>query len=422
MAQGRDLFVANCGQLLTLRGPARARSGQDLSEIGLVRNGAVLIRNQTIEMVGPQARVARSSAARRAVCLDAQGKVVLPGFVDSHTHALFAGSRLEEYAARIRGASYEEIANAGGGIQASAKQMRSTSEAALGDHLKQIIQRFLEHGTTTAEIKSGYGLELDQERKMLRVIKTVAARADCDLISTLLFHDVPARLKSARPRFIKLATQQLIPEAARRQLAAFCDVFCDRGYFSVAEANEILSAASRAGLKLKLHAEQLVHTGAARLAASLEAVSVDHVDHVKRSDMPRLRKAGTIATLLPGSVFHLGTKTYPPARDLIDEGIPVALATNFNPGSSPTLNMQMILSLACSYMRMSPAEAISAATINGAYALGLGSRLGSLEPGKQADLTIMDASDYREIPYYFGMNHCRTVIKKGKVLFSKSGR
>ncbi len=416
---GHDLLVVNCGQLLTLRGPRRPRAEHELSDLGLIRNGALLIRDRTVQVVGPQSHVIRNPMARRAASLDARGKVVLPGFVDSHTHALFAAPRLDEYTARLRGASYEEIAKLGGGIQASAKKIRSTSEAVLVEHLTQVIRLFIQHGTTTAEIKSGYGLEIAQERKMLRVIKTVAARSSIDLVPTLLIHDVPARFRSRRQQFIKLVTEQLIPTAARLGLATFCDAFCDRGYFSVAEARDILNAASRAGLKLKLHAEQLVHSGGARMAAALQAVSVDHLDHIKKPDMSGLRRAGTIATLLPGSVLHLGMTAYPPARRLIEAGIPVALATNFNPGSSPTLNMQMILSLACSQMRMSPAEAISAATINGAHAVGLGDRLGSLEVGKQADLVIMDVSDYREIPYYFGMNHCETVVKKGRVVWSR---
>ena len=372
-----------------------------------------------IVFAGPQARMGRMSDARRADCLDAQGQVVLPGFVDSHTHALYAAPRLDEFVARLGGASYEEIAAAGGGIQTSAKKMRAAGDASLKSHLRMVMHRFLEHGTTTVEVKSGYGLEIALERKMLRIIEAVRTRVACELVPTLLIHDVPARFRHARRRFINLVIQRLIPWAAHERLAVFCDVFCDRGYFSVPEAQRILHAASRAGLRVKLHAEQLVHFGSTRMAAALRAVSVDHVDRIKKADMRPLRAAGTIATLLPGSVFHLDTRPYPPARQLIAAGVPVALATNFNPGSSPTLNMQMILSLACCQMRMSPAEAIAAATINGAHALGVGNRLGSLETGKQADVAIMDVSDYREIPYYFGMNHCRTVLKKGQVVLSK---
>jgi imidazolonepropionase len=392
-----------------------------MGEPGLIRNGAVLIHGATIELVGPLDRVTRSLAARRAECIDLRGGVVLPGFVDSHTHALFAASRVDEYEARIRGATYSEIAEAGGGIQASARQIRTMSERKLIRRLMEVVGRFVEHGTTTLEIKSGYGLEPAQELKMLRAIKETACRVIGELIPTLLIHDVPARLKPRRTAYLRLIVRRLIPEVVRRKLADCFDVFCDRGYFSVAEARTLLAAAAQAGLKLKLHAEQLAHTGAARMAAEMGAVSVDHLDHVSDADIRRLRKHGTIATLLPGSVLHLNSGRYPPARRLIDAGVPVALASNFNPGSSPTLNMQMILALACSQMRMTPAEAIVAATINGAYAVGRGDRVGSLEPGKQADLTVMDVDDYREIPYYFGMNHCRLAIKKGRLIFSKRG-
>jgi imidazolonepropionase len=282
-------------------------------------------------------------------------------------------------------------------------------------HLNSAVRRGFQYGTTTIEVKSGYGLEPAQELKMLRIIRG-AARHGLPVVPTLLIHDVPARLRTDRARFIKLVADGLIPEAARRGAAEFCDVFCDRGYFSVEEARTILTAASRHGLKPKLHAEQLTHSGGAAMAAELRAVSVDHLDHVRDGDMARLRAAGTIATLLPGSVLYLGSSKYPPARRLIDNGVPVALASNFNPGSSPTLNMQLVLSLACSQMRMTPAEAITAATINGAHALARGDRTGSLEEGKAADLVIMDVSDYREIPYYFGMNHCVATIQRGRVV------
>ncbi|RJR47049.1 MAG: imidazolonepropionase, partial [Desulfobacteraceae bacterium] len=383
--------------------------------MGLIEPGALLIANGLVVRVGRERQVACLALARRADCLDAGGRVVMPGFVDSHTHALFTGPRLEDYLARIRGATYSQIGRAGGGIQASARQMRHVGEPALTRRLSSAIDLFLEHGTTTVEVKSGYGLEEDQEWKMLKAIGGAAAEhgARIDLVPTLLAHDVPARFRRYRQRFLDLWNNDLIPRAGAAGLAECFDVFCDRGYFSIAEARQLLTAAAGAGLRLKIHAEQLAHTGAARLAASLAAVSADHLDHVTKADINHLRQAGTIATLLPGSTLHLGTGAYPPARQLIDAGVPVALATNFNPGSAPTANMQLMLSLACSQMRMTPAEAVTAATINGAYAVGRGTRVGSLEPGKQADLVIMNVSDYREIPYYMGMNHCETVLKKG---------
>lgn len=423
MPDGRNsVLIVNCGQLLTLKGPDRPRRGVEMRDIGLIRNGAVLIDNGTIEQVGRQPALLKKSAARRAATVvDAQGKVVLPGFVDSHTHALYAASRVDEYEARIRGDSYLRIARAGGGIQASAKHIRRATEANLIRRLTDVLRLFLEHGTTTVEVKSGYGLEPVQELKMLRAIKAGARQSPLDVVPTLLIHDVAARFKSKRAAYVRLVTERLIPRVAEDRLAECFDVFCDRGYFSMAETRALLAAAAQSGFKIKLHAEQLARSGAARLGSELRALSVDHLDHLSEADMPLLRRRGTIATLLPGSVFHLDSGPMPPARPLIEAGVPVALATNFNPGSSPTANMQMILALACSQMRMTPAEAVAAATINGAYAVGRGRLVGSLEPGKQADLAVMDVNDYREIPYYFGMNHCVAVVKKGRVLYRKEG-
>lgn len=412
----RTLFVGNCAQLLTLRGPARPRTGKDMGELDVIPRGALLIKNQRIAAVGPEYRLSRTAAARGSEYVDAGGGVVLPGFVDSHTHALFPAARVEEYVARIRGAAYADIARAGGGIQASARRLRLASEQSLESRLEHAISLFLEHGTTAAEVKSGYGLELGQEVRMLTVVRKVSKRVPFDLVPTLLAHAIPDRLRSRRGAYLALFRQQLIPKVAQDRLAEFCDVFCDRGYFSVREARSLLTAASRAGLGVKLHAEQLSHSGAAVMGAGLNAVSVDHLDRLTEGDIRTLRGTRTIMTLLPGSVLHLGSRPYPPARRMIDAGLPVAIATNFNPGSSPTANMQMMLSLACSQMRMSPAEAVTAATINGAYAVGRGDRLGSLEVGKQADVVVMAVSDYREIPYYFGMNHCVTVIKKGRIV------
>jgi imidazolonepropionase len=280
-----------------------------------------------------------------------------------------------------------------------------------------VLKKCIEYGTTTIEIKSGYGLEVAVELKMLAAIQR-ASKHQAEVVATLLLHDVPAYLRRKRARYLGEVVHRLIPTAAKKGMAEFCDVFCDRGYFSTREAEYILLAASANGLKPKLHAEQLARSGGARLAAAVGAVSADHLDRVTAADIRAMARSNTIGTLLPGTVLHLGG-TYPPARRLIDHGVPVALATNFNPGSSPTLNMQLILSLACSQMGMTPAESVVAATVNGAYAVGRGGRLGTLEVGKQADVVIMDIEDYREIPYFFGLNHCSTVVKKGRVVFSR---
>jgi len=415
----RPILLVDCGQVLTLAGPAGPRAGRRMADVGLVRGGSLLIRGGRIAAVAAgRARPARA-AGRGALVLDVGGRVVLPGFVDSHTHALFARSRVGEYVARIGGAGYEQIAAAGGGIQASARHTRAASERTLARRLAAVLARFLAHGSTTVEVKSGYGLEPAQELKLLRAIRRASAGSPVEVVPTLLAHAVPARFRSRRAAYLSLWLHRLIPEAARGGLAECFDVFCDRGYFSSAETRALLGAAAAAGLKLKVHAEQLAPSGAAALAAGLGALSVDHLEHLRARDIGCLRGAGTVATLLPGAAFHLNEGPAAPARRLIDAGVPVALATNFNPGSSPTLNMQMALSLACAGMKMTPEEAIVAATINGAHALGRGGRLGSLEPGKQADVVIMDLRDYREIPYYFGMNHCVAAIKAGALVYAR---
>jgi imidazolonepropionase len=419
LISNKPLLIDNCGQLLTLQGGNGPRRGREMREVSSIRNGAVLIRNGVISAIGPAHRVRKNPQAQGATTLDAKGRVVMPGFVDSHTHALFAGSRVGEYVARIRGATYEDIAGAGGGIQASSKHTRATRLPVLVDHLCRAAQQFLEYGTTTIEVKSGYGLDVSQEVKMLKAIRSASGLVDLDVVPTLLIHDMPGRFKTERSAFLQRVIRELIPYVARTGLAEFCDVFCDRGYFSLSETKQVLIAASRAGLALKLHSEQFTHSGSASAGAFLGAVSLDHLDRVKVDDMRRMSKSRTIATLLPGTTLHLGDARYPPARELIDRGVPVAVATNFNPGSSPCLNMQLMLSLACSYMHMSPEEAIVASTINGAHAVKRGARTGSLEVGKQGDLVVMDVSDYREIPYFFGMNHCTHVIKNGRVVWSK---
>ncbi len=278
----------------------------------------------------------------------------------------------------------------------------------------------MEYGTTTLEAKSGYGLDLENETKILEVIRELQQRLPLELVPTFLgAHEIPPEYRSQKSAYIDLLIDEMIPRVARRQLAEFCDCFVEPHLFSVSDAERIGRAALRHGLGIRLHADQLTRSGATQLGVRLGAISVDHLEQIEAEDIQALAGSQTIATLLPGSVFHLGLSRYPPARALIDANAAVALATDFNPGSSPTLSMQMVLSLACTQMRMTPAEAIVAATINGAHALGRASRLGSLEPGKQADLCIMEVEDYRQIPYFFGMNHCRMTIKKGKIVYQR---
>ena len=419
------LLIKNIGQVVTLRGGPAPRCGGSMSELGIIENGAILVQAERIVWVGPTRDLRPRELSARYQTFDGKGLdlVALPGFVDSHTHPIFGGTRADEYDLRSQGKSYEEIAAAGGGIRASVRQLRAASPDQLADRAEIHFRQFLEHGTTTIEAKSGYGLSLEDELKTLQVLLTLHGRSRLETVPTFLgAHDVPDEFRGCREEYVRRIVEEMIPRVAQEGLARFCDVFCDRGYFSVEESRAILQAAREAGLGLRLHAEQLAHTGGARLASEMGALSADHLEWIDDSDIESLRQAGTVATLLPGATFNLGLTRYPPARRLIDAGVPVALATDFNPGSCFTLNMQLILSIACSQMKMTPAEAITAATINGAHALGLSDRLGSLEEGKQADIVLMDVPDYREIPYFFGVNHCAVTIKKGNILINRLER
>jgi imidazolonepropionase len=414
------LFFRDAAQLLTLAGPPAPRRGRALGELGIVRRGGVLTQGEVILRVGSTRSLEREALRLGAGAIDCRGRVLMPGFVDSHTHLVFAGSRADDYEMRLRGKNYEEIARAGGGIQSSARRIRQASVASLAQQARAFLNQFAAHGTTTLEVKSGYGLEIAQELKILRAMQKLQDDAALELVPTLLAaHALPARFRGRRRQYVDDVIARLIPLAARAKLAEFIDVFCDRGAFTVAECRRVLAAGKRLGLIPRIHAEQLARTGATRLGIELGAISADHLDMLAAGDITALAQSEVIATLLPGANFHLGLGTYPPARKLIDAGAAVALATDFNPGTSPTLNMQFVLALACTQMRMTPAEAVAAATINGACALRRSGRVGSLEPGKQADFIVLDVADYREIPYYFGVNHCVATVKRGKIIHSR---
>jgi imidazolonepropionase len=414
-----SLLITGASQLLTLRGSG-PRRGNSLSNLGLVKDGAVLVRDGVIAAMGTQAQVEALPEARAGKKLDLGGRVALPGFVDSHTHLVHAASRAEEYEAKIAGASYEEIARKGGGILNSVKQLRAATAKELKKRALAALQQFAAYGSTTIEAKSGYGLELASELKILRLHKELANEQPLEIVSTFLgAHVVPEEYRKkadGRKRYIKLLEENLLPEIGEGRLAEFCDVFCDRGAFSVEESKRVLQAGRQWGLTPRMHAEQLSRTGATRLAILLRAASCDHLEQVNQGDIRALGKSETVATLLPGCDFHLGLKQYAPARKLIEAGAIVSLATDYNPGTSPTLSMPMILSLACTQLRMTPAEAITAATINAAYALRREKRIGSLEVGKQADIAVFEVADYREIPYYFGVNYCWMTLKRGRVI------
>jgi imidazolonepropionase len=415
-------LINGASQLLTLRGRA-PRRGNALADLGVLKNSALLIADGVIAAIGPLEQVEAHPLARSAQRLEAAGRVVLPGFVDSHTHLIHAASRADEYELRITGASYEEIAKCGGGILNSVNKLRAATSEVLKQRAHSALKQFATYGTTTIEAKSGYGLDLASELKILKLHKQLSTEQPLEIVSTFLgAHVIPGefRTRSSGVKDYVSLIDKLLPKIAAQKLAEFCDVFCERGAFNLAQSKQILEAGKRYGLRPRIHAEQLSHTGATQLAVKLGAASCDHLEKINPADIRALAKSKTVATMLPGCDFHLGLKQYAPARDLIDAGAIVALATDYNPGTSPTVSMPMILSLACTQLRMTPAEAITAATINSAYSLGRDKQIGSLEVGKVADISIFDVDDYREIPYYFGMNTCHTTIKRGQIVHSKS--
>jgi imidazolonepropionase len=415
-----SLLIIGASQLLTLRGPA-PRRGKSLSNLAIIEDGALLARNGVIVAAGTRAQVEAFPECKDAKQINARGRVVLPGFVDSHTHLIHAASRAEEYEMKIAGATYEQIARKGGGILNSVKKLQAATSEALKRRARTALQGFASYGTTTVEAKSGYGLDLANELRILGLHKELGTAQPIDIISTFLgAHVLPSEYRgksNGAEEYISLLIDNVMPEVTAQKLADFCDVFCDRGAFTRAQARRILLAGKNLGLTPKIHGEQLSRTGATRLAVELGAASCDHLEHVNKTDIRVLARSKTVGTLLPGCDFHLGLKRYAPARSLIDAGAIVALATDYNPGTSPTVSMPMILSLACTQLRMTPAEAVVAATINGACALRREQSIGSLEPGKQADLAIFDVEDYREIPYYFGMNKCWMTLKRGQVIY-----
>jgi imidazolonepropionase len=418
MPKPRTVFLVNIRQLVTLRsavdGPRRSRS---LSDLGIIEDAAVLCIGGKIVSVGTTKDAVRDAwlkkNRKKLTEIDCRGRVVLPGFVDSHTHPVFAEPRLIDFEKRISGASYEEIAEAGGGIRSSLQGVRKSSKGVLASKVLNSFLEMQKHGTTTVEAKSGYGLSRESEVKSLEAIASAAKQWPGTVVSTFLgAHAVPPEFHGRSQAYVDLICHSMIPEVAKRKLAQFVDVFCDRGAFSAGETEQIFGAAAEHGLAARAHMGQLSET---RLGPILRyrPVSLDHLDFVNHADLPALAQSGTIATLVPGANYFLGLSRYPDARRFIEAGVPIALATDFNPGSSPTLSMPMVLSLACTHLKMTPAEAIAAATMNGAWALGLADRKGSIGPGKDADLAIFDVSDYREIAYWFGVNRCVQAVANG---------
>lgn len=418
-AANKPLAVVNCGQLVTLAGPARARVRQELGELSIIGQGAILIRNGAIERVGPQAILASLIMSDWEV-LDACNRVVLPGFVDAHTHPVFAGTRIDEFELRTAGATYGEIAAAGGGIRSTVRKTRAASEGDLFQVAKRRAAWFLRGGTTTLEAKSGYGLSVEDELKMLLVIRRLNSMGPLHYVPTFLgAHEVPDEYRGRASEYVDLVIDDMLPRVASEQLAEYCDVFCEPGVFNVSSSRKVLEAARALGFGIRIHADQLTHSGAARLAAELGASTADHLEQVDELDIRALAQAGVQPVLLPASVYTLGRHRFPPARQMIEAGLAIVLATDFNPGSSPTPSIPFVLSLASTQMRMTPAEAITATTINAAYSLGRGGQIGSLEPGKRADFVVHDCRDYREIGYFVGIESALRVYIGGECVYQR---
>lgn len=405
------LVVENCSQLVTLAGPKRPRVREEMTDLAIVEDGAMVVRAGRIEWVGPRGELPASRGAER---IDAGGRVVMPGFVDAHAHPVFGGNRVDEFEMRSGGATYQQIAAAGGGIRSTVRKTREATEDDLFEAGKRHIGWFLKGGTTTLEAKSGYGLSLEAEVKILRTVRRLGQETPMRLVPTFLgAHSFPDEFRDRKDDYVRLVIDEMLPLIADEKLANYCDIFCEANYFDPASTRLILEAAKLHGFGLRMHADQLTLCGGAELAASLKAKTADHLEQTDTAGIQALKAAGVQPVLLPGSVYALGLAKYPAAREMIEAGLGLVLATDFNPGSSPTTSMPMILSLACTHMGMLPSEAICAATINPAYSLDLGDQVGSLEVGKEADFAIFDVADYREIPYFFGSNHVERVFISG---------
>jgi len=408
--------ISNAAQLIYV-GPGKfSRRGSEMGRLDVIQDGAIVVSDGVIHWVGRTSDLPPIPPDTEII--DARGKVVLPGFIDSHTHLVFAGSREDEFEQRLKGRTYEEIAAGGGGINATVQQVRRASKEELKAATRRRLQRLLSFGVTTVEIKSGYGLTLADELKCLQVIAELNQEGPWELVPTFLgAHAVPPEFQGNREGYLRLVVDEMLPEVGRGRLAEFCDVFCERGAFTPEESERILKRAYELGMKAKVHADEFSSSGGAELAARWRAVSADHLLCITDAGIAALARSDTVPTLLPGTAFFLGLN-YAPARRLIEAGLPVALASDCNPGTCPSENLTLIGTLACTQMKMLPAEVVTALTLNAAAALDRSQRLGSIEVGKQADLIVCDVPDYRQLFYHFGVSHVWRVIKRGRVVYT----
>ena len=410
-----NILITNASQLITLKGPAKARAGKEADELSIIKNGALAINGEKILAVGTTEEIKANYTSDEII--DASNKVVMPGFVDPHTHPVFVHTRENEFEMRIKGKTYVEISQSGGGIRSSIEDVRKATEDELYKLAEKRIRRMISNGTTTLEAKSGYGLSTDSELKMLKVIRKLNDNLPVDIVPTFLgAHEFPLEYKDNHTEYIRILKEEMIPEVKKQDLAEYCDIFTEEHVYNIQQSRDILNCAKELGFKIRMHADEIKPLGGAELAAEVGAVSADHLGAASDVGIAAMKEAGVIAVLLPGTIFSLGMKSYARARDMIDSGLSVALATDYNPGSCNCDSMQFILTLACLQMKMTVAEAITAATINAAYSLEMGNEIGSLEPGKNADILIMDMPSYKFLPYHFGSNNVQTIIKNGKVI------
>jgi len=414
------LLIENIGQLITMQGPA-PRRGAEMSEIGLIENGAVAVSADEITVVGTMEDIAgQVDPAENCTVISGENMVVTPGLIDPHTHPVFARTRELEFEMRLAGKTYMEIARAGGGIRSSVRHLREADPEDLFAKSKKTIDALMSFGVTSMEAKSGYGLSTDAELKSLEVIGRLNEQGPMDLYPTFLgAHEVPDEYRDKRDTYIDLVINEMIPAVAEQKMALFCDVFCEDGVFTVDESRRILQAAQKAGMKAKVHADELKSTGGAEMAVEIGAVSADHLGYISEKGIDMLAGSDTIAVLLPGTSFALGLDEAAPARKMIEKGVAVALSTDCNPGSSMTESLPMIVTLAALKLKMTAAEALAAVTVNAACAIDKKGQLGMLAPGLPADITIWDMRDYRELPYHYGVNLVKKVIKNGKVVVSR---
>lgn len=411
-----DLLIKNATELLTL-----SPSFEDESGLGMIRDGAIAISGERILWVGKSDQLIKEiSLTPGGREIDAQGKVVMPGLIDSHTHLIFAGSRENEFEMRIKGLSYLEIAERGGGILSTVEATRKASFEELFSLGKKRLDRMLKKGVTTIESKSGYGLTLMDEVKILRVMKALQEAHPIDIVPTFLgAHTIPREFRDNRSLYVEILIKEMIPNISQEGLAVFCDVFCEKKAFSLEESREILETGKRYGLKPKIHADQLTPGGGAELAAEVGAVSAEHLEYVSPGGIEKMAERGVTAVLLPGASFFLSMTKLPPAREMIQKGVAVALATDMNPGSSMTESLPLMMTMGCTLLKMTPGEVIQATTLHAARSIGRVSEIGSLEVGKKADIIVLDIPNYKYLPYHFGVDHVEIVIKEGKVVYQR---